>query len=189
MTITIPTGYCQATINYEGDWFASGKGATVLGFNLGTNNLSDVGETLKTQFNTVLAADLYNGITVTTIRVVDAIDGHDTVANITGGTGDAQVPPNVSLLVRKTAIGRGRMNQGRNYWPGLLAKSDLGDNGTLTTPTRNSLQDKFDEFYLNVVEDGLGWVILHNDSEASPADVTGLVVEAKAATQRRRLRV
>lgn len=96
-------------------------------------------------------------------------------------------PPQVSLLVRKVTGNRGRRNRGRQYWPMLLGDESTAGTGEILPTARDGFQTGFDAFYSAMVELGLPPVILHNDG-STPTPLTGFLVEAKIATQRRRLR-
>lgn len=188
MTINIPTGYAQATINYSGPT-VTGKAATVLGFSLGEEGtLEGLCTAIEAAYNTNLAPWLHTAFTVTSVRAIDNVNVHEKSMSIDGiRTGDL-APPNVALLTKKTTALRGRKFRGRNYWPGLMKDDNIEDDGTLIGGYVNQLNDAFAGFNGDLNMLGYFPVILHNDAEVPPTPVTGGGVESRVATQRRRLR-
>lgn len=188
MTINIPVGFAQATINYAGPT-VTGKAATVLGFSLGEEGtLQGLCNGIEAAYNVNLAPYLHTAFTVTSVRAVDNENVHEKAVNIQGQmTGDL-APPNASLLVKKTSALRGRKFRGRNYWPGLMKDQNVLDDGTLIAGYVADMADAFDGFNTDLFTLGYFSVILHNDPETVPTPVTGGGVESRIATQRRRLR-
>lgn len=106
--------------------------------------------------------------------------------SVSGGANEGVSPPNTAYLVRKrTALG-GRRNRGRLFLPGV-AESNVGNGGQVAAGTVAALQTAFDDFRdaLTALDSPL--VLLHSAS-SDPTDIIRLVVDARVATQRRRLR-
>lgn len=105
-----------------------------------------------------------------------------------GGTANpARFAPNTCILVRKNTVLGGRANRGRFYLPPLWHDmDDTSAAGILSTDAVSGLQAAIDTWF-----DSLAPVLLHD--EESPAAglvtaITSLSVQARMATQRRRLR-
>lgn len=103
----------------------------------------------------------------------------------TGGTG--VLPQNCALLVRKTTGLTGRKNRGRMYWPGMTGETSVTPQGMITGSVVTTLQGHFDDWLADCTTVDFVPVINHGDMTI-PAIVSGLTVENRIATQRRRLR-
>nr|CRY97462.1 hypothetical protein [uncultured prokaryote] len=117
-----------------------------------------------------------------------------------GATSGATVSPNVTYLVRKhTGLG-GKMGQGRMYLPGV-AEGMVDEAGTLNSGVRSGYETAWQAFWLGLNTGGLPMYLLHSFGQymnrknelvtvaaRTPTIVTSLTVDAKVATQRRRLR-
>jgi hypothetical protein len=130
----------------------------------------------------------------------------DTPRNVNGGEAGAMLTRNTALLCRKTSIRGGRRGRGRMYVPATLRELDVDQAGNITVAQRNALQGAFDSFFNALNALGNGPCILHNDQTVvsyssvtgkpvygtvdpgPPDNVTALIVDARAATQRRRMR-
>ncbi len=127
------------------------------------------------------------------LRVVAKLGPNTTGPAGEFGTGDdglavtAPDSPQVSLLVKKVTAGGGRQQRGRMFLP-MVAESQTDAGGVLTGGTRAAFQAAVEAFRLDLVARNVPMVLLHNQPEIIPTPVTGLVVDLKVATQRRRLR-
>lgn len=105
------------------------------------------------------------------------------------GTQSGQpLPSNCALLIRKlTAVG-GRKNKGRMYLPAYFgAETTVDGNGNITSNIA-SLRAVWDEFIEHLADGGgVAPRLFHSDGSAATV-ITGLFVESKIATQRRRMR-
>lgn len=110
-------------------------------------------------------------------------------ANLVGGDNSEPVPPNVALLIRKNTPQGGRMNQGRLYLPGL-PEAVVGASGNLSPATMAQMQTKADDFLEALQDASLPMLLLHSTetSQYLPQPVLKLSIQARVATQRRRLR-
>lgn len=109
-----------------------------------------------------------------------------------GGTGTGEaVPPNVAVLVRKQTEYGGRAGSGRMYFPGLL-EANVSGGGNVSSGTITSLQNAFNAFAISLDANLVPLVLLHGPNspigDSAPTPITGLNVDSKVATQRRRLR-
>lgn len=186
----IPTGFGQVTLNFAGNGLAN-PGACVFGIDqAGGVAVDDAAENIYNAFSSTILTRLTDDITLTSCLVKFGPNTTGPSAEFSGteagGLGGSGATSNTAYLVRKnTALG-GREGRGRMYLPGVQEAS-VGSDGLLDTTARDLLQDECDTF-----RDALGLltvplVLLHNSATA-PTAVTGLAVQARAATQRRRLR-
>lgn len=132
--------------------------------------------------------------------------GGDTWPKAGGNTTDQPTPGNVALLVTKVAPGGGRRTRnGRMYVAGISeALTDATNPGNVTTASLASLTAAFEGFSSDVSNTFLGegytsnMVVVHTINEGTEtnpdivysgqSEVTGMVVQPRLATQRRRLR-
>lgn len=109
-------------------------------------------------------------------------------------------PPNVAYLIRKITPLGGKMGQGRMYQPGV-PEAGVGEDGTIVSGTRSSTEAGWSAFLAAMDGAGFPMALGHMFGDyvnrkgvtiivpaRAPTDVTALTVDAKAATQRRRLR-
>lgn len=189
MTIVIPAGFLQVTLNYGGPT-PTGKAAVVLGFTIGTaideqETVNRVQEEWITQIK---------GSTCTDWALESVVGLSETMSwegesPVTAGTrGGDPMPPSVSVLMRKNTSARGRANQGRSYWPGMLLDGDVDGSGNIGSSRRSSIFGDTNAFFLALEADGINQVILHNNGAIAPTSVETISIEGKVATQRRRLR-
>lgn len=98
------------------------------------------------------------------------------------------LPQNCTLLVRKLSTMGGRRGRGRMYVPPyMLAEENVNANGVITSVSRATRQAEVDAWLGGTY----GFVLLHASgisSTPSPTPITSFVVDARIATQRRRLR-
>jgi len=189
MTIVIPSGFLQVTLNYGGPT-PTGKGAVVLGFTVGAaideqQTVNRVQEEWGTQIKGSTCTD-WALESVVGLSETMSWEGEDP---ITAGTrGGDPMPPNVAVLMRKNTSARGRANQGRSYWPGMLLDGDVDGAGNIGSSRRSSIFGDVNAFFLALEADGINQVILHNNGAIAPTSVETISIEGKVATQRRRLR-
>lgn len=98
------------------------------------------------------------------------------------------LPQNCATLVKKVTGQSGRHNRGRCFIPGAINRDNVGGNGVLTATELGLQQAAANTWRLACVSDSLDMVILHSSGPSAATPVTALVVDAKIATQRRRLR-
>lgn len=198
MPLIIPEGYAQTILNWEGSSFVNGNAATVLGFGetLGPDptSLATFAGQVAAATEAEILTSMDTGITLTTVEVIGAVDSATATSGESGARTGEMVPPNCTTLVRKNVSGRGRRRQGRIFWPGLLQVAEVQEGGVITSGRLSALQGIFDA-WLGAIEtaSGVPMVILQNSEGITPPIspppvVGGLVVDAKIASQRDRLR-
>lgn len=134
-----------------------------------------------------------------------------------GGQTFAGAPSNVSLLVHKQTSRSGRRGRGRMFVPGIT-EDRVNQDGTIPGASLTAIQTAFTNFRtalgaapdVNVTGDAVVPVLFHGNTTDTvvtrpssttvvrtvttgaagplPDDITGLTVDSRVATQRRRLR-
>lgn len=188
MTIVIPAGYCQISINFEGPT-VSGEAVVTSGWSLGEEGtLIGLCQLVGVGITDHIMPYMHDAFTLTSVSGITATEVAEFPVAYTGEKSGDLAPPQVSLLTRKVSALRGRANRGRNYWPGLLLDTDIADDGTITNVYVTTLQGAFDAYGAEFAATNYSGCILHNDALLAPTDITGYIVENRVATQRRRLR-
>lgn len=194
MSIVVPPGFanCQYLFELSGDpeWMA-----TAVGVDLGgATDYQAVADSLAQQFIDVFPisaiADVYTfrGTKLTVGQaggppiIVEAAYVH--IGNVASAT---FLPQNCAFLIRKgTALG-GRQGRGRMYLPPFpIAETQVNHLGQLVAASQASLQGKINSWLLPEIEK----VLFHDASQGAmaPTPITSFLVDARIATQRRRLR-
>lgn len=197
MTVVIPPGYAQYVIRWEGLNFASGGGATVLGFGGEGAPVDDAAGFAVTINTAVLGALLPGMTTLQTCREIywATATQSGVVNNGNSGTlSGAPSPPNTCVLETFSTGFKGPRARGRAYWPGMLLDADVQDRGDLTSGALSRIQANLDDFWAAVTEE-VNQVILQRvtpDQKSPPLSpppaVNNRTLSGIAATQRRRLR-
>lgn len=102
-----------------------------------------------------------------------------------GGSANSE-SPQCAVLVRKVTGFAGRRNRGRFYVPGPNS-DDINSDGVLTSGAVTSWQSASTGWFNSMVAAGFDPVINHDDLSVLTT-VTAYAVQAKTATQRRRIR-
>lgn len=185
--MTIPLGYCQATIGFQTPATLGSKPVVVLGFSMGDGTLDDVKDALDnaitSEFNESFSPPY------TPLLITLRTDTHELVWQpaLTSSTATEESTPSTSVLVRKGTALIGRKNRGRSYWPGLLVDSQVDAAGKILSTEVAGIQGAMTGFAELMVDAGFPMVILHTDN-TTPTPVISYTVEETVATQRRRLR-
>jgi len=193
--MNIPDGYAQANIIYAGSPVPTGAENT-WGVKLDDPAATpiSVGTAFLAQIDASgVMASFSEDISIVSCRVKfgpNATGPANEVFQTISGEGDqAVVPPNLSVLMRKNTSSGGRAGSGRVYLPGIEEISVDGS-GFLDGGVKSGIEDKWEDIRAGMALADLPLVVLHGaDSPlATPSLITSLVVDSKAATQRRRLR-
>lgn len=187
----IPEGYSQVQLRFGGNACPFGAMTTFGVKNDTALSPTTIGITVQGDWVANISSNWGDDATLVDILVKNGpndtgpSDVHGT--NNAGGAAGDTLPPNVSVLVRKSTASGGRRNRGRMYIPGYLeAHSDPG--GVLNSGALAALSSDWDDFLDALVADDLPMVILHDVPVLTPTLVTELEVQARLATQRLRLR-
>jgi hypothetical protein len=113
----------------------------------------------------------------------------DYATDVAGDAGATGQSPQVCLLVQKQTTDGGHAGRGRFYLPGPVS-SVLDGDGTLHSGFRSALQGSLDAFLDSMSDDDYVPVVLHGAGSplTDPSPIVGLTLDARVATQRRRMR-
>ena len=166
---------------------------------IGTGDAADQASNVVSQFQISVLPGLTSNVTLTGANYVDLSSatgesgsvGVDAGHSATGGTNGAATTPQVCFLAQKTAAGRRGQRKGRWYLPGV-AEAAVDAAGVLDPAEQASHQSTLDDFVTGVGGTGDEWAlaVVHRTSATSgtATSPSTLILEAKVATQRRRLR-
>lgn len=203
MALIIPPGFLQAVYEFtlSGD---TENMVVTLGHEIdsasGANGL-DAADDLWGAFNTHIFQTRGQGAyTFVGVTVYVGNDGPPSVYTSTeapvAGPGTSQLlPPNSAYLIRKRTDLAGRRGRGRMYFPGVT-EGNVDNVGTLTGAEQSAWTTALEDWY-EFLTAGVGArlyppVVLHRSEgigeEPAPTPVTSFTIDAKIATQRRRLR-
>lgn len=190
----IPTGFAQINWQFTGDSCPTGA-ETTLGVDLGsfTDPPDDLAVVAGNLWETHINPQIVTTCTLSGVLVKYGPNATGPSAQITtahvGNLAAAGAAPNTTYLVRKvTALG-GRAGSGRMYVPGVT-EDDVDPDGTVTPAMVTLLQSNFDDLWDALDVGGFTPVLLHSAGSplSTPTPITSLRVDARVATQRRRLR-
>ena len=111
----------------------------------------------------------------------------DRPMNIAGNDPGPAAPPNLAILVKKQSVMGGHRGVGRFYLPGC-AENKVDENGVLEATLVTDIQTRCDAFLHALEISAIPMMLFHNRPTDTPSKVTNLVVDGRAATQRRRMR-
>lgn len=119
------------------------------------------------------------------------IEWNSTATTVVGSSSGAALPPNVAALIHKSTDRGGRSGKGRAFLPGLSegAVDSAGNiSAAFITQINGDLDSAFTALASSVYVDELK--LWHQESISNPTgdSITGLSIDPKVATQRRRLR-
>lgn len=147
--IYAPTTYLVSMI-WESANFASGNGATVLGFNgpaATSGTMLQLAITVNAQWQANLRAQMDSDYTLASVRVESDVSSLEQPFNNAGTRASSGSPSNVALIRFKKALGKGRRNAGRNFWPGFLSNSEVDERGTILVSRLTTLTTSFNAFF------------------------------------------
>lgn len=194
MPIVIPAGFSQAAveITIPGD---AGPALLVFGYEQSPlsspdDNAAAVGASITKAngLQTVMTSDCF--ISSVTVRQNDGDPFLKTGFALVGVTGIQALPTSViqvCALLKKGTGFAGRSQRGRMYIPGV-PEAQVNAGGFYTSAYFTSLVNTGNEILTELDAQLVPMVLLHSDPALTPSPVTSLAPDAKAATQRRRLR-
>lgn len=98
-------------------------------------------------------------------------------------------PPNCAILVQKSTARGGRRGRGRLFLsPCLVDEGNVGPSGTIAAGTLSTLQTRVTQVLTSASGGNYPAYLLHDFSEVAPDAITALTVQARMATQRKRMR-
>jgi len=186
----IPSGYAQVNFMWTGANVPTGA-ECAFGVGAGGATAEEIAQDVA---DTIGAVDLFdrisNQVTLTTVKAKLGPNSTGPVAELSvavpGDAGGSCSPPQVAWLVRKSTALGGRRGRGRLFFPGV-PEGSVDQAGVLDTTVSNAFQGLLDDWLSALAVSGHSMVVLHADNTA-PTVVTSLALQAKVATQRRRLR-
>lgn len=202
MALVIPVGFAQVTVPLRQ---ANVVRAAVITYGIDidawTGSFSDLANWMTLDFDFAWGSTLDSSVTIGPSTVTIGQDGTDNITVpgdviATGNSDYTSPPPNVAVLVRKNTLLGGRRNRGRIYIPWAVNRLSIGETGIIDAAAVTDRQTDAGQWMtaLDGTHGGNGptpMVILHSSGQTTvppPTDVSGLVVEARVATQRRRNR-
>lgn len=190
----IPENYGQVTFGFTGAGAPTGAAITFGIFRGDDKSPADCALEINGVFlATNIKTQLSNSLNHSSTLVKFGPDDTGPSAEVPGiglmSSGDAQAAPNLSLLIQKRTLFGGRSGRGRFFLPGV-PEGQVTASGTINAPYVNGMQNVMTDFLEGL--QGAGWpmVVLHRPGAplTTPSPVASLLVQATAATQRRRLR-
>lgn len=193
MTV-IPLGFAQINWQFTGDQLPLGAevtmGCDVSSFS-GSAQTAAAAASLAWRSNVMPVLNQGTVLVNTHVKFGPAATGEagDDSTTLAGTGANPGMTPNVTLLVHKRTLFGGRAGRGRMFVPGLQ-ESSVDEKGILDSGTVTAAQTAFDGLLSDLGTSLLIPVLLHGAASpiTIPSTITDLVVDAKVATQRRRLR-
>jgi hypothetical protein len=190
----IPEGFAQVNLIFAGEAVPTGAQIT-MGLNLegGGQTPTEVGEEYADLWRAAgISANMSSQVDLAQVLVKfgpNATGPSALLAETDGGSLTAPCTPNVAFLVRKSTAAGGRAGRGRFYLPGVV-EAQVDGAGTIDSITITNLQADLNTFLSSFGAASFSPVLLHGDGApiTEPLLINALTLDAKVATQRRRLR-
>jgi hypothetical protein len=190
----IPLGFAQLNAIHTGTSLPNGAQWTLA---VNHDGIEQTPLQVAEKFEQALSdSNLYDNVSlgVTMTSVLCKFGPNDTgksalsPANEPGVNGN-QASPNTSYLVHKNTDDGGRAGRGRFFLPGV-PDSLINPSGTIVSASISAINTSLATFLAALIAEDVIPVVLHNVGSplSSPSPIESLVVDAVAATQRRRLR-
>lgn len=190
----IPAGCCQINFMFSGNSLPTGAQVT-LGADITT------GPATPTAVGTAVNASVSSSTIVGNLAIGNDYDGclvkfgpdatgpSALVSASISGSGVASCAPNLAYLVHKVTDDGGRAGRGRMYWPGV-AEAGVDGAGNIDSSYLSAFQTDVSDLLAKLIADDIFPMVLHGDGSpiTVPSEITAFTVDARAATQRRRLR-
>lgn len=190
----IPLGFAQINAIHTGTSLPFGAQWTLA---VNHDNIEQTPIQVAQAFEDALqVSNLYDqvclGVTMTSVLV--KFGPNDTgksalePANEPGVNGN-QAAPQAAFLIHKNTDDGGRAGRGRFFLPGV-PDATLNPSGTIVSANLSAMQTALETFRTNLIANDLIPVVLHNVGSplSSPSPITSFSADARAATQRRRMR-
>ena len=204
MPVVIPADHCQVTLNWAGSYFASGGGATVLGFRISPleSDLTGVANEVADAATTELLSFISDEVRLDTVTAVTNTLRAEVGVGFIGAISEDTCVPNSAVLTSYSTNFRGPRGRGRSYWPGMCFESSTNGFGIMTPAQTAGIQTSINNFFGQILTSLVGvqaQVILQHISDdpdrpdktppiTPPPEVINRVVQPRLGTQRRRLR-
>lgn len=190
----IPAGAAQVNLKFTGSATPNGAQMT---FGVAATEISNV-NTIAVKIHEALDESSFMGNVSSTTAITSILvkmgpnetgPMYELGVSVPGEVGSTAVPPNVSVLIRKTTNQGGRKGQGRFFLP-ALPENSVNEAGIITPAFVSDINTCMAAFLANLVGESMPMVLLHSTDGPNtlPLAVQSLVCQSKVATQRRRLR-
>lgn len=191
-----PAGFVSASIAFRDTGLARHMAVTC-GFDLRESlNVSGAPNLIMQNIEASLQALLDSSFTVgpCTLRGGTSVDPTVAVSDpdhdFSGSLPKTGPPPSVCVLVHKVGEKAGRRNQGRFFWPALLAATDVDESGNIISAKQQALTTAFANLLTGLQEAAVIPCILHRpgvSSTPAPTTIVGFRIDNLIGSQRRRL--
>lgn len=192
----IPVDYAQANLRFRGQGLPTGAEVTI-GLDMNAFTGSGPEAAASAVFDAWITAGMGDFYT-TSIEVYEVLVKYGPNATGPSGVDSGAAPgtasgdsdsPNTATLVRKQTGAGGRTGRGRMYIPGTPG-SAVDVDGIIDPLYMADLQTAANNFLTELATRNMVGVLLHAPGSpiSAPLPLTGLVVDSRVATQRRRLR-
>lgn len=189
------------TIRIEDPQFTDGYALVTGGLTSVVDLDAGLASDIINNYRDAWASAMWTSSVITEVQVFNATTAATLTENYPGtGTAPNNMAVNSALLLEKSAAGRGRRFRGRNFLPSLLSEGFVFGDGTLDPGFLSDMQGRASDFFLDFVGGGSVPAIPQGEQkpkkDGSPGSAPNLPwpaivnvgVDAKIATQRRRLR-
>ena len=191
----IPTGFAQVNYVFLGGAVPTGAEITLgLFVDVFAGDPEDAAIACTNAWGTSGMQDLYtNDASVRSVNVKfgpnDTGPSFERPTDLPGSAASPTSPPNVSTLVKKVTSAGGRTGRGRFFVP-AVPEGDVSQGGEMSAGWITAANLALSDFYAKLVADDLTPALLHsaNSPVQQPLPLISFVADARAATQRRRLR-
>jgi len=193
--VIIPANYAQANVHFTGGGAPTGAEVTLgLNVELFVDTPAALAALVLNLFQSAAIRQRMSGdIVIASCSVKygpNATGPSAEVANPQPGTNQGPVvSPNTTFLIRKLTGFGGRTGRGRMYLPGP-AEGQVDAGGLLDAGVRGGLDAAMEDLRNGLVQAGAVPTLLHGAGSPIqvPMPITSFNVDARVATQRRRLR-
>lgn len=190
----IPAGAAQINYVFTGAGAPLGAEWTIGFDGVAGLTTTQLATRARDAWDTHIRPRVSNQVTLSAVRVKfgpnETGPSTELATNLAGGNASTTAAPNTAYLIHKaTALG-GRRGRGRAFHPGV-DEASMDNGGVIPAATVTAWNTALAS-YLTAMETPSGdLVVLHapgNSTMPVPTPITQMTVDAKVATQRRRLR-
>lgn len=195
MSVVIPPGYAQASIEY---WLAgyTRPAVTTWGLDISANvyDAESMANGFHEMYTTAFLPRTDSNVTLRNARIIVGQDAPDpiigtSVLTTAGTSSRASTPPALALMISTpTGLG-GRRNRGRKYIPWAVAESDVDEYGTIGSTTITAWNGSCIQFVNELADNQWDLVLLHGAGSSpvpAPTPITGLAPNPIIRTQKQR---
>lgn len=192
----IPLGYAGVSLYYQLTGYVR-PAVVTFGVETGDKSAAAISDDVVQSFSAVnsLKSRMDTNVNMNRVRVaVGTVTGEDIISdlayNVPGDFAGYAQPPNVAVLVHKQSNRGGRRGRGRMFLPWSVGQGHILESGVIEEPNRTNIQNSVTVFFQKLVTEEIPMVLLHQEGKTAaglPDLVTGLRLDSRIATQRRRL--